>query len=413
MATGHSATTSPSPPAGEASASVKSAALAPEWTNLTNLASATFGGTVQFATDAEWFAEAAQLLLPGEPIFNDEFTEYGKWMDGWESRRKRVAGHDWCIIKLGLPGRIRGVTVNTAFFTGNQAPRFSLQGAWLPHEPEALTQLGKVWAARKRVGSAAGADETAKASSLESEKWDDVVSMAPLRPGYEEGRLHYFTINSDYKYTHLRLNLFPDGGIARLNVHGIVERNWDGIPADAEIDLLSVENGGVEVACSDHHYGEPKNIIKPGRGVNMGDGWETARKASRPAVLELGADGLVKSPGSDWAILRLGVVGRVHRVIVDTNHFKGNFPESVSVEACLSLDTPDSAFLDGGERMEWRPLLPRCKVGASREHVFELSKGEIENSGPVSHIKLSMMPDGGVMRLRAFGQRARLPPPRL
>ncbi|CAM9324127.1 unnamed protein product, partial [Hapterophycus canaliculatus] len=174
---------------------------------------------------------------------------------------------------------------------------------------------------------------------------------------------------------------------------------------DAEIDLLSVENGGVEVACSNHHYGEPKNMIKPGRGINMGDGWETARKGDRPAVLELGEDGLVKSPGSDWAVLRLGVVGEVDRLVVDTNHFKGNFPESVSVEACLAPDAPDSAFSDGGSSMAWRSLLQRHKTGANREHVFELAKGEIESPGPVSHIKLSMMPDGGVMRLRAFGRR--------
>ncbi|CBJ29193.1 conserved unknown protein [Ectocarpus siliculosus] len=377
---------------------------APEWTNMTNLASATFGGTVDFATD-EWFGEAARLLLPGEPIFNDEFTEFGKWMDGWESRRKRVAGHDWCIIKLGLPGRIRGVKVDTAFFTGNQAPRFSLQGAWLPQEPEALTQLGRAWT-KDRLGSAAGADEMARAASLGSEQWEEVVGTTPLRPGYEDGRCHYFDIISDRKYTHLRLNMFPDGGIARLKVHGIVERSWDGVPHDAEIDLLSVENGGVEVACSNHHYGEPKNMIKPGRGINMGDGWETARKTDRPTVLEIGPDGLVKAPGSDWAILRLGVIGEVKRLVVDTNHFKGNFPESILVEACLSPDALDSDFADGGERMRWRPLLPRHKAGSSREHVFDLGKGEIENLGPISHVKLSMMPDGGVMRLRAFGTRA-------
>eukprot|EP00903_Cladosiphon_okamuranus_P006573 g6421.t1 len=377
---------------------------APEWTKMTNLASATFGGTVQFATD-EWFAEAARLLMPAEPIFNDEFTEFGKWMDGWESRRKRVAGHDWCIIKLGLPGRICGVKVDTAFFTGNQAPRFSLQGAWLPQEPEALTQLGETWAG-ERLGSAASVEDEVKAASLGSEKWEEVVSMTPLRPGYEDGRRHYFTITSNHKYTHLRLNIFPDGGVARLKVHGIVERSWDGVPDDAEIDLLSVENGGVEVACSNHHYGEPKNMIKPGRGINMGDGWETARKSNRPAVLELGPDGLVKAPGSDWAVLRLGVVGEVHRLVVDTNHFKGNFPESVMVEACLYVDAPDTVFSDGGETLSWKPLLPRCKVGSSREHVFELTKRELENLGPVSHVKLSMMPDGGVMRLRAFGQRS-------
>ncbi|CAN0342165.1 unnamed protein product, partial [Laminaria digitata] len=176
---------------------------------------------------------------------------------------------------------------------------------------------------------------------------------------------------------------------------------------DAEVDLLAVENGGVEVACSNKHYGEPKNMMKPGRGINMGDGWETARKPDRPSVLELGADGLVKAPGCDWAVLRLGVVGEILRLVVDTNHFKGNFPESVAVDACLAPDSDASHLMDviGGERIMWKPLLRRHKVGPSREHVFELEKGEIERLGPVSHVKLYMMPDGGVMRLRAFGLR--------
>ncbi|CAN0168287.1 unnamed protein product [Ascophyllum nodosum] len=377
---------------------------------MTDLASATFGGRVQFASD-EWFAPARRLMMPTEPVFNDEYTEFGKWMDGWESRRKRVAGHDWCIIRLGLSGCISGVIVDTAFFTGNQAPRFSLQGAWMPEEPEILTELDKRWT-MDRLGSAASPEEMAKASALRSEEWDEILGMTPLRPGYEEDRRHYFTVRCDRRFTHLRLNIFPDGGVARLRVHGTVERNWEVVPIDAEVDLLAVENGGVEVACSNHHYGEPKNMIKPGRGVNMGDGWETARKPDRPAVLEVGADGLVKAPGGDWAILRLGAVGEVSRLVVDTNHFKGNFPESVSVDACLAPETTSSsAFSDiegGGGAVKWRPLLLRRKAGPARrvrEHIFELNKGELEPLGPISHLKLSIMPDGGVMRLRAFGRR--------
>eukprot|EP00904_Undaria_pinnatifida_P010622 jgi/Undpi1/6690/HiC_scaffold_20.g09169.m1 len=382
-------------------------ATPPEWVNMTDLANATFGSRIQFATD-EWFGPAGRLLLPCEPVFNDKFTEFGKWMDGWESRRKRVAGHDWCIIKLGLPGRIGGVLVDTAFFTGNQAPRFSLQGAWVPQEPDGLKELGEEWAASERVGLAANEEQLEKAARLGSEKWDEVIGMTPLQPGYEEGRRHYFAIEgATRKYTHLRLNIFPDGGIARLRIHGAVERTWEGVPADAEVDLLAVENGGVEVACSNRHYGEPKNMLKPGRGINMGDGWETARKPGRPAVLELGADGLVKAPGCDWAVLRLGVVGEIVRLVVDTNHFKGNFPESVVVDACLAPGADASHFSggSGGERVGWKPLLRRHKVGSNREHVFELRRGEIERRGPVSHVKLSMMPDGGVMRLRAFGLR--------
>lgn len=384
----------------------KKVGKAPEWTKMTDLASGIFGGRVLFATD-EWFAAAARLLLEAEPVFNQEYTEYGKWMDGWETRRKRIPGHDWCIVRLGFPGRVSGITVDTAFFTGNQAPRFSLQGIWMPHEPEALTVLGKAWET-ERVGSAATEEEIGIASKLGSEEWHDLIGMTPLRPGYENERQHYFAIDKNQRYTHLRLNIFPDGGIARLRVHGAVERSWAGVPLDEEIDLLSVENGGSEVGCSNHHYGQPKNMIKSGRGLNMGDGWETARKPDRPAILELGSNGLVKAPGSDWAVLKLGLAGEITRLVVDTDHFKGNFPESVSVDACFAPEAQTHDFLDGvgGSGMAWRPLLLRQKTGPSREHIFELSKGKIEKLGPVSHVKLSIMPDGGVMRLRCFGLRA-------
>ncbi|CAM9899492.1 unnamed protein product [Discosporangium mesarthrocarpum] len=373
----------------------------PDWTELTDLACCSVGGCVIFATD-EWFAPSHRMLLESSPIFNDEFTPYGKWMDGWESRRKRLPGHDWCIIKLGLPGRIHGIEIDTAFFTGNQAPSASVQAAWLDPEPASLLQLGVQWKS-DRIGKAAVADELRRAEEVGSQDWVQIVPVSPLKPGYNNGRRNFFAVQHNEPVTHLRLNMYPDGGIARLRVPGVVERSWDRVPIDQEVDLVSAENGGIAIGCSDCHFGEPRNLIKPGRGVNMGDGWETARKPTRPPVVVLGEDGLVQASGSDWAVLKMGVVGEVTRLVLDTNHFKGNFPQSFSVEGCLA-PAATKEVCEGG--ITWKLLMPRTRAGPDREHTMELAKGDLLVTGPLSHLKLSIFPDGGVMRLRAYGHRA-------
>jgi allantoicase len=201
--------------------------------------------------------------------------------------------------------------------------------------------------------------------------------------------------------------MYPDGGIARLRVYGDVVNDWSRSPPDAIIDLAAVENGGVAVGCSNQHFGEPRNLIGPGRGINMGDGWETARKLTRPAVLELGASGFVEAPGSDWAVLKLGAVGTVLRIEVDTCHFKGNFPESCVIEGCLSPQAEPEAFGDaeGGAREQWRAVLPRAKLKADLQHYFDVASGTLTDVGPITHLRVSMFPDGGISRVRAFGMR--------
>ncbi|KAG5177400.1 galactose-binding domain-like protein [Tribonema minus] len=393
-----------------ASAATASGDSEPSWCELTDLASSSVGGCIQFATD-EWFAAADRLLLPQPAVFiPEDFTPYGKWMDGWESRRKRIAGHDWCIIKLGLPGQIVGIEIDTAHFTGNHAPRASVQGAYLDPEPEALATLARDWRT-DRIGKAATAEQLRLAQSLGSDKWTDLVPFTPLRPGYAESRRHFFAVPAPAAaaagaapppppapaFTHLRLNMYPDGGIARLRVRGVVRRDWARVPPRAVLDLAAVENGGVALGCSDRHFGEPRNLILPGRGATMGDGWETARKPTRPAVLQVGADGLVEAPGSDWAVIRLGTAGEISRLVVDTHFFKGNFPESVAVDAAAAAGGNEGDLT----ALPWRALLPRTKMGPDREHAFE--GADLRRVGPVTHLRLTMFPDGGVMRLRAFG----------
>ncbi|KAG7398842.1 hypothetical protein PHYBOEH_010356 [Phytophthora boehmeriae] len=374
---------------------------------MTDLASATFGARVLFATD-EWFAPASNLLRPEAPVFiADKYTSCGKWMDGWESRRKRTPGHDWCIIKLGLRGAIDVVEVDTAFFTGNNAPEISIQAANFPQGGEAdkLLQLFTAKAsAERREGDSATPLELELAEQLNSEEWTEIVPFTKLGPGYPETRHNLLRVPRSKRgpWTHLRLNMFPDGGIARLRAFGEVVMDWTKVPTTELVDLVSVEHGGRVVAFNDAHYGHPRNLMAPGRSKNMSGGWETARKVTRPAILTADPKtGLLHVPGKDWVVLKLGHLGVIQQIEVDTNHFKGNFPES-----CVLYGTRfygDEELLKTGT-LKWKVLLPRVKLQAHKQHYFSV----VDNTatlipGGVNYVKLEMFPDGGISRLRLLG----------
>jgi len=355
---------------------------------LTDLACKNVGGKALYCTD-EWFAKKDRLLLPEAPVWNEDFTEYGKWMDGWESRRKRVPGYDWAIIELGLPGVIAGVDIDTCWFTGNFAPRTSLQAYALP-AGEVMTE--------EMMGSA-------------SEGWVHLLPMTECQAGYEETRHHVFRTkdtapeHAGKRWTHLRLCQFPDGGIARLRVYGTVVVDFAEKDPSIPLDLLAVENGGVAVGCSNQHFGHPRNLGKMGLAPDMGDGWETARHPSRPAILEMGNDGNLKlnSHQNDWSILKLGCAGIAVRMEVDTNHFKGNFPESCLVETCTFHGTDEeskAAFADGGSGLAWKTLLKRTKCVANDQRTY--GKEDLSHSEAFTHVRLTIFPDGGVSRLRLW-----------
>eukprot|EP00729_Bicosta_minor_P006093 gene6093-9232_t len=386
------------------------AAAPPAWVHLTELASSKVGGKMLFSTD-EWFSEASNMVRYEEPEWReDEFTEQGKWMDGWESRRKRIPGHDWCILRLGIPGVIRGIVVDTAYFSGNFVPKVSIhagcdanEGALAPYDSirgQAATQ-GQINAAEKITCGL-----TKKASA----DWTPLVPMKALDAGYQDTRYTYFTINSEQRWTHLRVNMFPDGGIARIRVHGDVVLPATAMVAGATaIDLCAVENGAKPLGWSNTHYGHPRNLLNPGVGVNMGDGWETARRLDRPAILLPDEKGHLKVPGNEWCVLKLGVPGKVQKVVVSTTHFKGNFPESCKVEACAARASSaggslgaDQIGLDGDECEalgEWFDLVPRVKLTADADHTFAPSS----SARTITHVRLTMYPDGGISRLRLLG----------
>ncbi|POM63512.1 Allantoicase [Phytophthora palmivora] len=376
-----------------------------------DLASATYGSRVLFATD-EWFAPASRLLLPEPPVFiPDKFTSFGKWMDGWESRRKRTPGHDWCVLALGLRGVVDVVDVDTAFFTGNSPPRVSIQAADLSKSSDAdetLRILTTTATDDRVMGVCATPEEFQLVEQLKSDKWTEIVPPTKLAPGYVETRHNLLRVPTSKRgpWTHLRVNIFPDGGIARLRVYGEVVSDWTRIPASQVLDLASVAHGGKVVGFNDAHYGHPRNLIAPGRSKTMAGGWETARKTTRPAILVADPNtGLLEVPGKDWVVLKLGHLGVIQQVEVDTNHFKGNFPESCMVYG-TRFDGDDENELLTDQSVKWEVVLPRVKLQAHMQQYFSVADGNVNLiAAGVNYVKLEMYPDGGISRLRLLGHK--------
>ncbi|XP_071793743.1 allantoicase-like [Asterias amurensis] len=373
----------------------------PDFVELNDLISNRIGGKILFATD-DWFAVAENLLNPEPAQWKEgEFTKYGKWMDGWESRRKRIAGHDWCIIQLGISGLIHGVDVDTSYFTGNYAPRISIQAACLGDDivfPKRTATMG----------SAASDKDKTEIEKMGVDEWEDIVEVTPLQPGYKDTCHNYFTVNSTKRWTHLRLNMYPDGGIARLRVYGEAVPNWSKVSPHQLINLVAVENGGVCLGYSDVHFGHARNLLTLPRSLTMADGWETARRLDRPAILEADNHGVLKVQGWEWAVFRLGHQGCIKRIEIDTNHFKGNYPDSCSIEGCIMSSANEKrchAYRSGKTRGDfsdcmWTVILPPSKLSAHNQHFYESTVVDV---GPVTHVRLIMRPDGGISRMRLWG----------
>ncbi len=308
--------------------------------SLPNLASERLGAAAVGCND-EFFAPMTSLVRDAAPVFDpDRYTDRGKWMDGWETRRRREPGHDWCVVRLGLPGVIRSVVVDTSHFTGNYPEAASLDAGDFASDADAL---------------AAGPAE-----------WAPVVPKAPL----EGGAANRFEAAAAPRATHVRLNVYPDGGVARLRVHGDVVPDWASLTG-REVDLAAVEHGGAVTGCSDWYFCEPANLLLPGAPRTMGDGWETRRR---------------RGPGNDWVEVRLGVGGLLRRIVVDTSRFKGNAPGWVSV----------AGRRNGGD---WTELVERVPVEPDSSNEFT----DVDPAGPFDELRLDIYPDGGVARLRVVG----------
>ncbi|MBB5192994.1 allantoicase [Silvimonas terrae] len=327
----------------------------PTWTNTTiNLADPRLGALAITASD-EFFAPLSRMLNPEPAVFiPGKYDENGKWMDGWETRRKRSMGHDWSIIKLGRKGVITGFDVDTSHFTGNYAPAVSIEATdCLSDDPAVLANA----------------------------TWTEVLTSTSL-----SGNSHHYLPASDASaYTHLRIHIYPDGGIARLRVYGQPVGAFD--DPGKVYDLAALENGGRAVAWNDAHFGVASNLLLPGRGINMGDGWETRRR---------------REPGNDWCIIALGAPGIVERIEVDTAHFKGNYPDRCMIQAARMEGGTDQSIIT--QSMFWPVLLDERKLQMDTIHAFA---DGIAALGPVTHVRLNIIPDGGVSRLRIWGKVAR------
>lgn len=326
-----------------------------DFTQLVDLASERLGGAVIYAND-DFFAEKENLLKAAPPVWKEhEYTDRGKWMDGWESRRSRVPTFDYCIVRLGLPGIVRGVVVDTAFFRGNFPDSCSIEGTVAPSHAD-------------------------PARLNDSAEWLEVLSPSKLE-GNSENR---FVVKSPTAFTHLRFKIFPDGGVARLRMYGEVVPEWSRSGGlSSELDLAAIEHGAQVLTCSDMFFGPKHNLIMPGRAHNMSDGWETRRR---------------RGPGHDWVVVQLGAEGEITRLELDTNHFKGNYPDRASLEGTRSSKRGDAFDPD---REAWSVILPETKMQPHTRHFF---RDELNGRGPFTHLRLNVFPDGGVSRMRVFGR---------
>jgi allantoicase len=318
--------------------------------NLINLASERLGARALAAND-EFFAEKENLVRDTDPVANEDYTERGKWMDGWETRRRREPGHDWCILRLGARGIVRELVVDTTHFKGNHPPECSIEALDLPGVE--LPPEDGPWA-----------------------------SMLP-NSGLSADSVNAFTIRDDRPVTHLRLCIYPDGGVARVRALGEVVVDLEALRAKEEVNVAAIEHGAVVVRASDMFFGHRQNLIMPGRAASMRDGWETRRR---------------RGPGHDWAIVQLAAPAIVRRVEVDTTHFKGNAPGSCSVDAARATGTDVSLNV---EELEWHTLVSEASLSPHSLRVFQK---EVEPLGAVSHIRLNIFPDGGVSRLLVWGK---------
>ena len=316
---------------------------------LIDLAQPRLGTKVIYKTD-DFFASANRIINPTEPVFKvGVFDKHGKWMDGWESRRKRTAGHDFIIIKLGKPGTIKKVDVDTSHFNGNQPAMVSIEGA------------------------------NSNSNKINQLNWQPLLSKKKTKANSH----HYFTVNSNKVFTHIKFNIFPDGGVARLRLYGSIAKSNK--LKNKKINLASLLDGSSVIACNNEHFGKAENILAPGKAKNMGDGWETRRRRGK---------------GFDWLILNSLDGKEIDKIEISTHHFKGNFPSHCSLQAAYLPNSKNSKQIVKSSN-NWKYLLKDAKLSANKVHVF---KNNLMKKDKINFIKINIFPDGGISRFRIYGK---------
>ena len=317
---------------------------------LIDLAQPRLGSKVVFKTD-DFFASANRIIDPLPPVFKEGlFDKNGKWMDGWESRRKRTLGHDYLIIKLGKPGLINKIDVDTSYFNGNQPSMISLEGC------------------------------NSNFKNIKSLKWKTIINKKKTKANSH----HIFNTSSKSIFTHIKLNIFPDGGVARLRLYGKISKENNNFGSKT-INLASLLNGASVIACNNEHFGKAENILAPGKAKNMGDGWETRRRRDK---------------GFDWLILNSISGRKIDKIEISTHHFKGNFPSHCSLQAAFIPSKKSSSSIVKNSN-KWKFLMNKVNLSANKTHIF---KNRLMLNNKINFIKINIFPDGGISRFKIFGK---------
>jgi allantoicase len=317
---------------------------------LIDLAQPRLGSKVIFKTD-DFFASANRIINPSPAVFKEGlFDKNGKWMDGWESRRKRTSGHDFLIIKLGKSGSINKVDVDTSHFNGNQPSMISLEGCY------------------------------SKSKNIKDLKWKTLIDKKKTKANSH----HMFKSSSKSIFTHIKLNIFPDGGVARLRLYGSISKENNKF-GNKTINLASLLNGASVIACNNEHFGKAENILAPGKAKNMGDGWETRRRRDK---------------GFDWLILNPINGKKIDKIEISTHHFKGNFPSHCSLQAAFVPNKKSSSSIIKSS-VKWKFLLNKVNLSANKTHAF---KNILMKNDKINFIKINIFPDGGISRFKIFGK---------
>ena len=312
------------------------------------------GSKIVYKTD-EFFGPAERILSQNLPIWKEGlYDKNGKWMDGWETRRKRQKGNDYLIISLGKPGKINIIDIDTSYFNGNQPEFASIEGCY-----------SESFDINKKIS------------------WKTILKKSKIKPNFQ----NMFMIKDKKSYTHIRLNIFPDGGVARLRLYGKIDINKLSIHRNNLIELSSITNGSSIIAFNNEHFGKAENILAPGKSFNMSDGWETRRRRNK---------------GNDWLIFKFGIPGYIKRIIIDTSHFKGNYPDYFNLQASYISNSKNiSKNLIIKNSIKWKYVIKKTKLYMDQEHI--INENLLSNK-LVNYIRINIFPDGGISRINIFGK---------
>jgi len=323
---------------------------------LMNVASSELGTKVISVTD-EFFASSERILQETEAVFKDEYDVHGHWMDGWETRRRRDDGNDYCILRLGQVSRVLEIEIDTSYFKGNFPPSISVLGCYAPD----------------------ATDEEIIENS-DNFEWNWIVHQSDL----QGDNIASFESSYQQSVTHLKIDIYPDGGIARFKAYGFISFDHK-LFTEENIDVISRRMGARTIYANNEFFGDFKNILKATEAKDMGDGWETRRR---------------REPGYDWGIIELANPAIINNLMIDTNFFKGNYPDYFSLHAAYISNTTHSSVIT--QSIFWEELLPKQKLQMDQKHYF--NNDCFLHNKPITHIRINIYPDGGVSRLQMFGK---------